>query len=327
MNSLADIGEAVKKSNRVLLCGHVMPDGDCLGSVLALGLTLEKMGKKVTMAGPDPVPETYHFLPGLDRFFAGDPPEYEYDTFVVLDCSVPERLGKGYQDLLKKDLTVIYIDHHEGSQPFGDYRYTDTKAAAVGEIIFDLLNVMGTEITIEAAVNLYTAICTDTGSFQYDNTTPGTHRRVAMLLEMGVPATQINIHLYEEKPLAALHILGAALNTLTTSNCGRVCWMTITREILCKAGALDEHTDGLVNYARSIKGVQVGLLFREISENHFKISFRSKNSVDVNKLANLFGGGGHPRAAGCTIKGNLKNVQEQIVQAAIKAAWSGGTDP
>ncbi|HHU85690.1 MAG TPA: bifunctional oligoribonuclease/PAP phosphatase NrnA [Peptococcaceae bacterium] len=324
MNKLVEIGEAIKRSNRVLLCGHVIPDGDCLGSVLALGLTLERLGKKVIMGGPDPIPEIYHFLPGLDRFIVGEPPEYEYDTFIVLDCSIPERLGQGYQEFLNKDLVLINIDHHEGSQPFGDYQYTDPKAAAVGEIILDLLDVMKVQITIEAAVNLYTAIITDTGSFRYENTTPGTHRRVALLLEMGVPATDINIHLYEEKPVAALKILGAALDTLTASTCGKVCWMTITREILHKAGALDEHTEGLVNYARSIKGVEVGLLFHEISKDLYKISFRSKNSVDVNKLAAPFGGGGHTRAAGCVLQGDLKIIQEQIITAATLAA--GGSN-
>ncbi|HPU35962.1 MAG TPA: bifunctional oligoribonuclease/PAP phosphatase NrnA [Bacillota bacterium] len=323
MNNLVEIGEAIKRSNQVLLCGHVMPDGDCLGSVLALGLTLERLGKKVIMGGPDPIPEIYHFLPGQDRFIVGKPPEYEYDTFIVLDCSVPERLGQGYQDFLNRDLVLINIDHHKGSQPFGDYQYIDPKAAAVGEIILDLLDLMRVQITIEAAINLYTAIITDTGSFRYDNTTPGTHRRVASLLEMGIPAADIHVHLYEEKPMAALKVLGAALDTLTTSACGRVCWMTITREILNKAGAIDEHTDGLINYARSIKGVEVGLLFHEISKDLYKISFRSKNSVDVNKLAASFGGGGHMRAAGCVLQGDLKTIQEQIITAAILAA--GGT--
>ena len=252
MNNLVEIGEAIKRSNRVLLCGHVMPDGDCLGSVLALGLTLERLGKKVIMGGPDPIPEIYHYLPGLDRFIVGKPPEYEYDTFIVLDCSIPERLGQGYQEFLNKDLVLINIDHHEGSQPFGDYQYTDPKAAAVGEIILDLLDVMKVQITIEAAVNLYTAIITDTGSFRYDNTTPGTHRRVALLLEMGIPATDINIHLYEEKPLAALKILVLHL-TPNRKPLRQGLLDDYNGKSLHKAGALDEHTDGLINYARSIK--------------------------------------------------------------------------
>lgn len=319
MNRLADIAMAIQRAKRVLLCGHIMPDGDSLGSVLALGLTLEELGKKVTMAGPDPVPAIYHFLPGSERFLVGGPPEGIYDTLIVLDCSVPERLGKGYQDLLSRDTVIVNIDHHAGSTPFGTYRYIDPQAAAVGEIIFDLLHFMQVSITLETAICLYTAIITDTGSFQYDNTKPDTHRRVARLLEIGVPAAQVNIRLYEERPRAALLLLGAVLNTLSVSPCEKVCWMTVNRDILRDTGAGDEHTDSLVNYTRSIRGVQVGLLFRELSDGKYKISFRSKDTVDVNRLAALFGGGGHPRAAGCVMQGDLGEIQEKIVAASVKA--------
>lgn len=319
MNRLAEIAMVIQRAERVLLCGHLMPDGDSLGSVLALGLTLEELGKKVTMAGPDPVPAIYNFLPGLERFLVGDPPGGLYDTLIVLDCSVPERLGKGYQDLLSRDTVIINIDHHAGSTPFGTYRYIDPQAAAVGEIIFDLLQLMQVSITLETATCLYTAIITDTGSFQYDNTKPDTHRRVARLLEIGVPAAQVNIRLYEEKPRVALLLLGAALNTLSVSPCEKVCWMTVSRDILRDTGAGDEHTDSLVNYTRSIRGVQVGLLFRELSDGKYKISFRSKDTVDVNRLAALFGGGGHPRAAGCVMQGDLGEIQEKIVAASVLA--------
>ncbi|BAF59452.1 MAG: bifunctional oligoribonuclease/PAP phosphatase NrnA [Pelotomaculum sp.] len=321
MSSLAVIAEVIKRAGNVLICGHIMPDGDCLGSVLALGLALEKIGIKATMAGPDPVPAVYAFLPGAEKFVSGDPPEGNYDTLIILDCSVPERLGKGYRELAeKKDLTVINIDHHHGYNPFGRYRYIDPSAAAVGEIVFDLLHLMQVRIDSAIATCLYTAIITDTGSFQYNNTTPNTHRRVAELLECGAPAAQVNIRLYEEKPRAALLLLGKALNSLKISTCGRVSWMTVTLEDLKSAGAVDEHADGLVNYARSVMGVEVGMLFREVSEGKYKVSFRSKKAVDVNRLAALFGGGGHPRAAGCVIQGELEDLKEKIVSAAILAA-------
>lgn len=320
MNSLADIAVALGRAERVLICGHVLPDGDSLGSVLALGLTLERLGKKITMAGPDPVPAVYEFLPGVERFLAGEPPEGKYDALVVLDCSVPERLGKGYQELVSRDMVIINIDHHAGSTSFGTHRYIDPLAAAVGEILFDLFTLMRVNITPEAAVCLYTAIITDTGSFQYDNTTPETHRRAAKLLEIGVPAGQVNTRIYDEKHRAAILLLGAALNTLSVSPCGKVCWMTVTRDILRDTGAADEHTEGLVNYARSIRGVEVGLLFREISDGRYKISFRSKVSADVNRLAALFGGGGHQRAAGCVLQGDLGEIREKVIAAAVLAA-------
>jgi phosphoesterase RecJ-like protein len=320
MNNLADIARALEKADNILVCGHVMPDGDSLGSVLAMGITLENMGKKVTMAGPDPVPEIYYFLPGIERYRVGLPPDGVFNTLVILDCSVPERLGDGFSELLSAgEMDVVILDHHASSSCFGKYRYVDPAASAVGEIIFDLIHEMGLEITLDVAVCLYTAIVTDTGSFQYDNTTPGTLRRVAKLMEIGVPAAQVNIRIYEEKPKAVFKLLCSALSTLNTSPCGKVSWMTVTRETLKQSGAEDEHTEGLVSYTKSIKGVEVGLLFREVEEGCYKISFRSKETVDVNRLAAQFGGGGHPHASGSMVWGELEEIKEKVVSAAIQA--------
>ncbi|OPY59085.1 MAG: Bifunctional oligoribonuclease and PAP phosphatase NrnA [Pelotomaculum sp. PtaU1.Bin035] len=319
MSKLKDIARAIRGSERILICGHIMPDGDCLGSMLALGLTLKQLGKRVTMAGPDPVPEIYKFLPGLQSFWVGEPPEDKYDMLIVLDCPVMERLGDGYSDLPGRDLAVINIDHHNGSNSFGTFRYTDPRAAAVGEIIFDLMNLMDLEISLDAAICLYTAIATDTGSFQYNSTTPDTHRRVARLLEIGVPISWVNVQLYEEKTRAAQLLLGVALKTLSFSACGKVAWMTVTRDMLREVGAEDEHTEGIVNYARSIKGIEVGLLFHELSAGRYKISFRSKENVDVNRLAALFGGGGHSRAAGCEVRGKMGIIEKKVVMAAVSA--------
>ncbi len=319
MNSLADIAVVLRRAKSVLICGHIMPDGDCLGSVLAMGLMMEKLGKKVTMAGPDPVPEIYGFLPGVERFLVTETPDVEFDMLIALDCSVSERLGKGYQELVTGDVVVVNIDHHAGSTSFGTYKYIDPLAAAVGEIIFDLFKLMAVDISLEIAICLYTAIITDTGSFQYDSTSPQTHRRVATLLELGVPVAEINTRLYEEKPKSALFLLGAALDTLSISSHGKVCWMTVTREMLNDTGARDEHIDGLVNYARSISGVEIGMLFHELSDGRCKIGFRSKGDVSVNRLADLFGGGGHRCAAGCIMQGDLEEIKKKVVAEAILA--------
>lgn len=321
MNSLEDIARAINSARRILICGHIMPDGDSLGSVLALGAALEQLGKQVIMAGPDPVPQIYEFLPHQQKFRVGKPPESSYDTLITLDCSAPKRLGREYCDLPGQDhLTVINIDHHAVSSSFGRYRYIEPRAAAVGEIIFDLLELMQIDLTLETAICLYTAIVTDTGSFQYESTTPSTHRRVARLLELGVPVARINMRLYEEKPRAAKFLLGAALNTLSFSTCSKVAWMTVTRDMLQKVEAGDEHIEGLVNYARGIKGVEVGLLFHELADGRIRISFRSKEFVDVRRLAALFGGGGHARAAGCEVGGDLKKIRHEVVAAAVSAA-------
>ncbi|MCL6558345.1 MAG: bifunctional oligoribonuclease/PAP phosphatase NrnA [Firmicutes bacterium] len=319
MNSLVEIAGAINRAKKVLVSGHVMPDGDSLGSVLAMGLVLKSLGKQVTMAGPDRVPAVYEFLPGAKDFQVVPPAAGDFDTFITLDCSVPERLGKGFTEIISQEIIAINIDHHAGSTSFGHYRYIDPLAAATGEILFDLFDLMKIELTQDVAVCLYTAISTDTGSFQYESTTSLTHRRVARLIEAGVPVAEINALIHEEKPLAALRLLGAALSTLRLSDCGRAAWMTVTREDMNKIGADDEHADGLVNYARSVMGVEIGILFRELVPGKYKLSFRSKGSVDVNRLASVFGGGGHRRAAGCVLEGVFDDLQKRVISESLKS--------
>ncbi|KFD41459.1 phosphoesterase [Peptococcaceae bacterium SCADC1_2_3] len=319
MNNLSEIGDLLLQGKRIILCGHVMPDGDCLGSVIALGLALEKMGKEVTLAIPDPVPEVYNFLPEVKRFQEGSKAlQGEYDSFIILDCSVPDRLGP-LRELLTRPIITCSIDHHVSANEFAHYNYIDPKAAAVGEIIQDLLNLINFPLTPDISICLYAAIVTDTGSFQYDNTRADTHRRAAKLIEYGVPAAEINRLIYEQKPLSSLRLLEAVLGTLSVSPCGRVSWMIVNLEMLKNKNAGKEHVDGLINYGRSVRGVEVALLFQEISKDCFKVSFRSKELVDVNSLAGKFGGGGHNRAAGCIIKGDLETIKTQVIAAALQA--------
>ncbi|RKO66325.1 DHH family phosphoesterase [Desulfofundulus salinus] len=319
MTSLGTIAECLKKSRRVVLSGHVMPDGDCLGSVAALGLGLLKLGKEVTLASPDPLPELYHFLPGADRFLIGEQAlKGDYDTFVVLDSSVPERLGP-LKDLLFRDLVVCIIDHHVGKHDFGHHVYVDPKAAATGEIIQDLLDLLQVQPQVEIASCLYTAIVTDTGSFRYQNTTPLTHRRVARLMDEGVDAARLNVLLFEQKSLLHLRVLQAALQTLDLTPCGRVAWMSVTRETLDSLGAREEHTDGLIDYVRSLRGVEVALLFREIVPGRWKVGLRSRGRVDVQRVASRFNGGGHLRAAGAVVEGEGGVITKRVVEAVLKA--------
>lgn len=316
MSSLQEICNALVKASRVLLCGHIAPDGDCLGSVAALGITLEKMGKKVTMASPGPIPETLLFMPGADKFITSCGDDGDYDTLVVLDCSVPDRLG-AFRRYLERQLVIINIDHHMSSVEFDGYNYLDPGAAATGEILLDLIDMMGMELDRDVATCLYVAIATDTGSFRYENTSPGTFRRAARLLEAGIPAAMINIHLHEEKPLQSIQVLGAALSDMKISPCGTVAWVVVDREMLDRYSAGEEHTDGLVNSVRTVKGVEVAILFREIDLGKFKVGFRSKGRVDVHRLASRLGGGGHARASGCVMSGEIGQIVETVVREAL----------
>lgn len=319
MTSLAGVAEQLNKARRLILSGHIMPDGDCLGSVAALGLALEKKGKLVTLASPDPLPEVYQFLPGADRFVIGEQAlAGGYDTFVMLDCSVPDRLGS-LKELLFRELVVCSIDHHTSTHIFAHCQYVDAKAAATGEIIQDLLELMEIPITEEIATCLYTAIVTDTGSFRYENTSPLTHYRAARLMEQGVDAARLNVLVFEQKSLLHMRVLQAALQTLDLTPCGRVAWISVFRETLDKLGAGDEHADGLIDYVRSLRGVEVALLFRELVPGRWKVSLRSKGKVDVNQVAAQFNGGGHTRAAGAVVEGESGEIINTVVLAVLEA--------
>ncbi|KAF1084571.1 Bifunctional oligoribonuclease and PAP phosphatase NrnA [Sporotomaculum syntrophicum] len=306
----------LNKAEQIALCGHVMPDGDCLGAMLALGLALRQMGKKVVFYSPDPVPELYAFLPCADEIHVELEQQCQFDLFVSVDCSVPDRLGH-FQVLLGRAGRVAVLDHHTGSVPFGNTYLNLPVCAATGEIVYDLLRWLPVLVDEDIATCLYVAIVTDTGSFSYDNTGSLTHLRAAELLKLGVKAAWINKRLYEEKPLVSLQVLSTVLQSLELSGCGRVAWMFMQRDTLHRLNATDEHVDGLVNYPRLIKGVELALFFREIEDGKYKVSLRSKYYLDVNKLATLFGGGGHPRAAGCVMEGNLEDVKHQLLQAAL----------
>lgn len=317
MNSLGEVAGLLLKSNRFLICGHLLPDGDSLGSSLALALALKGAGKEVLVASPDLPPDSFSFLPAIETV-ATVPNWGRYETFVAVDCSTPDRLGQ-FKTAMEAAPTVVNIDHHTGTAPFGTYNYVDPRAAATGEILFDLLELMGLPISVEIATCLYVAIITDTGQFKYEQTTADTHRRVAKLIELGVPAVKVNTFLYDEKPLVAVKLLQIALASLELSPCGKVAWLTVTKQKLNDLGAEDQHAEGLINHVREIKGVEVAMVFREMEHHQFKVSFRSKRWVDVSQLAGSFGGGGHPKAAGCVLSGNLHSLVNHVVATAIKA--------
>lgn len=321
--SLKEIAEVLKSSESILICGHTFPDGDCIGSTAALGLALKEIGKKVVMASSGSIPETLLFLPGVNDFCVNCMPEEKFDTMVVLDCSDSERLGL-YKHFLNQVANLVCIDHHVSARGFDGYNYIDPQSSATGEIIIDLLDLMGITIIQDMAVCLYTAIVTDTGSFRYEKTTSDTLRKAAKLIDTGIDIAFINTNLFEENPLPSIQILGAALNSLKLSHCGRIAWMVIDKMMLEIYSANNEHTEGIVNVARSIKGVKVSILFKEVEQDRYKISFRSKGQINVDSLASRFGGGGHAKASGCMLSGNIEEVVEAVLrEARIEVSKAG----
>ncbi len=320
MNStIRNLGHHLEQQGEVLLVAHANPDGDSIGSQAALSQALITQGLQVTCAGQDPIPENYRFLAGLADYrlvntIVSIPP-----TVIYLDCADERRVGEEMARRLGRPATVINIDHHESNTNFGDINLVDPLAAATGELIIEILQNLGWSIPGTAATALYVSLIMDTGSFQYANTTPRTLNRAAELIELGAEVVLARQQLFENHPWAAQKLLGRALEKMQLTGNNRIAYMIIDQQAMAECGATDEMTEGLVNYARAVKGVEIGLLFREVYPGRVRISFRSKDKVNVNHLAANFDGGGHWRAAGATMDGSLQTVVEKVIKAAMIA--------
>lgn len=299
----------------VAIATHVIPDGDCLGSMLALALALRNQGKRVVTINSDPVPEMFKFLPGSEDILTPDRVISMPEILVIVDSTDMDRIGSGFGLLWPRAKTIINIDHHVSNTLFGTFNMVNSKAAAAAELIYILLEKMALDITPDVATCLYTGLVSDTGSFQYESCTAETMRMAASLMDKGADTAVVREYLWEKKPLSSIQLLGASLSTLSTAYGGKVAWMSVTREMLHENGLLPEYAEGLVNYPRSIDGVEVALLFRELPDGSVKVNLRSKKTVDVNKIAEKFNGGGHQRAAGCTINEDLERSITSMVEA------------
>jgi phosphoesterase RecJ-like protein len=294
-----------------------MPDGDSIGSSLAMRLLLAGIGLETRNLTVDRIPRIYSFLPGVEHFITYTGQQEEFDVAVVIDCTDLDRLGGDLGQFISKLPVVVNIDHHISNLEFGTYNYIDPGAAAAGEIVFRLIAELKAELTPDIAVNLYTALTMDTGSFKFDNTTDKTHYIAADLYQTGIDIAEINRHLFANKDFIQLKLLGYALAQLKTTAEGRIAWITIPLKVFHELEAQEEHADGIINYPRKVNGAEVGILIREISPGKVKVGFRSKNLVDVNLLAAKFGGGGHPKASGCTIEGTIEEVEKQVIDMSI----------
>ncbi|MDH7480172.1 MAG: bifunctional oligoribonuclease/PAP phosphatase NrnA, partial [Syntrophomonadaceae bacterium] len=327
---LKSVARALRAAPRVLLTSHQVPDGDSIGALLALGLGLEQLGKQVELCLDDEVPLMYRFLEGSERIVRPAAVEVIPEMVVLLDCTGIERAGAGLAPRLKHSL-VINLDHHTSNEHFGSINYVDETAAATAEIVYDLLSCLGVAMKPPIASAIYTGIITDTGSFRYSNTTPRTLRLAADLLEGGIDLDTIREKIFETRTLEMLRLLGECLRSLQVDPDGRLAWVVVTQETLSRLKVTDEYGlfEGLINYPRSIAGVEVAILFRELAPMVVKVGFRSKSWVDVNELASRFGGGGHRKASGCVIGGEIDQVVPQVLDAAreaLKLAPTGAGD-
>ncbi len=310
-NSDSDIAAALKDCENVLISVHKDPDGDALGSQLALMLALEKMGKTVTVHNLDPVPEIYRFLPHAGRIKTGKPVTGSYDALVVLDAE-PQRTG--LFDGTYPARTLINIDHHVTNPVEWPLTWLDPSVSATGEMVYNLISRLGAAMDGEMALCLYTAIFTDTGSFRYSNTTPESMRISAALLDAGADPWLVTENVYESNAFNRLKLLGSVLATMERSTDGKIAWVVVTDELYRLTGTTAEDTEHFVNFVRSVKGVEVAVLFRQTGQAQYKISLRSKGRVDLSGLAQSLGGGGHNNAAGCVLDGTLPEIKARVIR-------------
>ncbi|ANA40415.1 MULTISPECIES: DHH family phosphoesterase [Geobacter] len=300
----------IRTHRSFLITTHENPDGDAVGSSLALAGYLKGLGKDVTIHFCDPVPELYRFLP-LAGSVRHDLPDQDFDVCFVLDVGEFRRAGTLVNECRRIGM-FINIDHHLTCDRFGTINYIDSAAAASGVLVYRIIKAAGHDIDYDTALALYTSIITDTGSFRYSNANPEAFAIAGELVATGINTWSIAEKLYESQPRQRLELLALALSTLSFSANGDCASITVTLDMYEKVGACAELTDGFVNYPRSIRGVEVAVFFREIQPQLFKVGFRSKGKIDVASLAAAFGGGGHHNAAGCTLTGGLAEVRKRV---------------
>ncbi|MES2219696.1 MAG: bifunctional oligoribonuclease/PAP phosphatase NrnA [Acidobacteriota bacterium] len=309
--SIAEVLLAIRQRQRFLLTSHARPDGDAVGSLLALWMALSAMGKQAEMQLFDPVPVIYGTLPAADqiRQFAGPMVGFEPDAVIFLECDSVERSRlEGLRDRF-----LINIDHHTSGTPFASVNWIDTRASAVAEMVYRLAVAAKVKVTPAMATCLYTALLSDTGSFCYEGTDASTFALAKDLVDMGATPARIAEDLYFSNPLSKMRLLGTALTNLQRD--GSVAWLWVAYDDMVRLGASDEDALGIVNYAIGISGVEVAFFLREMADHRIRVSLRSKSTVRVTPVAEQFGGGGHENASGCNLDGPLEAATKRILDA------------
>ena len=308
--------KAIKDSSNVLIVPHKYPDGDALGSSLALYLALKKMGKHVWLISHTPIPQKYEFLSKDYTFLPLELVTSDLDLIIGVDCADRDRLNLP-DSYLNKAKVVVNIDHHITNDYFGDINIVQ-KVAATGEILVDILNEFEFKIDDEIATCLYTAIATDTGNFMFSNTTKNTFLRTAELFDTGFKFVEIARHLFLEKSLVQTRLMGLAITNMEMYQDARIALIHITKDDLALVGGKEGDCESLVNTAVDIEGVDVAIFIREVAKKFYKVSFRSKGDFDIATLAQTFGGGGHKNAAGCALNGDYESVKDTVLSAVIQ---------
>ena len=305
---------ALRQADSVCICTHVNPDGDTIGSALAMRLALLGLGKRVNVFCQDKVPDHLAFMPGAEKIRFPEENTESYDLFLSVDVSDLRRLGT-CASLMAACTRSAQMDHHGTNPGFTDVNSVDENAAATSIMILEQLKVMGVSISPEIAICLYTGISTDTGNFSFDCTDAETFRAMGELMEVGLPLADLSMRLFRERDKAQLRLLGRAIENMSFEHDGRISVMSLTLKDFLDCKALSEHADTLVNFGLETIGTQMAVLAREDSDGRVKFSLRARAPFTVNDIAESLGGGGHARAAGISMKGTLRDTLPIVVQA------------
>jgi phosphoesterase RecJ-like protein len=319
-DAIAELAAELRPGRTAVLSTHVNADGDGCGSEAALARLLTGMGLTVKIVNPTPWPAMFNFLLGDDvreETARGAAALRDADVLIVLDISDVGRLGVLADAVRALTIPKLVIDHHiANNEPAGSIILSDTAACATGELVFDLATELGLPITAPVATALYAAILTDTGGFRFSNTSPRCHMVAAQLLAAGIDPEEMYRRIYASVPLGRLQLLRDALATLEVDEAHGMAWISVPAGALERYDLRSEDLDGIVEHPRSLSGTRLALFFRDLGYGKVKVSFRSTGDVDVNRFAKQFGGGGHARASGALIPGNIEEVRERVVTAA-----------
>ena len=309
-----EIGRVMREHNRFAILSHVRPDGDALGCQIALALSLQQLGKEVRVWNEDGMLEKYSFLPRAELLSKPPAAPEDVDVAIALDTAIQNRLGTALAAVHSAKLW-INIDHHLSNPGYGDLVYVDPTAPATGQIIFDLIKNQGFPFNREIAENLFAAISTDTGSFQYPKTTARTFEIAAQLVCTGIDVGRLNQLLYENYPRRRIELLRELLRTMRFESDGRVASFSLSLKTAAALQVLPEDNEGLIDHLRAIRGVIVAVFFEELSDGKVRVSMRSKtDAIDVCVICQKFGGGGHTLAAGARVRGTLAEVEQKVLE-------------
>ncbi len=310
---IAEVCRALLEGNRFLILSHQNPDGDAIGSSLALASGLGALGKQCDILNADGVPMNLSWLPLAEQVHLFPQDRETYDAVVLLDCGTAERTGFG-EDILRRAQTAVNIDHHPGNSLFGSANLVDPDACATAELVYQVLQALPAPIGYSAATAIYTGILTDTGCFRFSNTNARAFEIASHMVAKGVDPSWVSQMVFDQQPVARLRLLSRVMETLDLSPRDKAASVVVTQTMFRETHTGVEDVEGFVNYPRSICGVEVGLLFREEASDRYRIALRSKGRVDVSSIARELGGGGHRNAAGATTQGSLEELKRLVFE-------------